>query len=53
VLIMKITLWENNPNFVKNLPIMYSNVIIIMVTASEKYRRLSYRPSYLPQTVIE
>jgi len=38
--IVKATLWENNPNFVKNLPIIYSNFIIIMVTASEKKEAL-------------
>jgi hypothetical protein len=34
VLIVKAALRENNPNFVKNLPIIYSNFIVIMVTAS-------------------
>ena len=50
--IMKRTLWENNPNFVKNLPIIYSNFIIIMVTASggKKTGGFTFVLTFVPST---
>ena len=36
VLIMKEVLWRNKCNFVKLAPIIYGNLIIILITVSEK-----------------
>jgi hypothetical protein len=36
VLIMRDTLWKNNFNFVKHIPMMYVNFLIIVVIVSEK-----------------
>jgi len=36
VLILKETLWRNKRNFVKVVPIIYGNFIIIVITVSEK-----------------
>jgi hypothetical protein len=36
VLIMKETLWKNNLNFVKDVPMIYVSLIIIVVIVSEK-----------------
>jgi hypothetical protein len=36
MLIMKETLWINNLNFVKDVPILYVNFIIIAIIVSEK-----------------
>jgi len=34
--IMKETLWENNMNFVKDIPMIYANFIIIVIVVSEE-----------------
>jgi hypothetical protein len=36
VFIMKEALWESNINFVKDVPVIYANYIIIVVVVSEE-----------------
>jgi hypothetical protein len=45
---IKKTVWKNNTNFVKDVPMIYVRFITILVTLSEKKQeaQLSYRPPY-------
>jgi len=46
---MRETLWKNNINFVKDVPVVYINLIILVIIVSEKKYKalLSCRPSYV------
>ena len=50
MLIVKETLWKNNLNFVKDVPMIYVNFIITVIIVSEgekkKVMLLLYQPSY-------
>jgi len=39
VLIITETLWENNLNFVKDVPMMYVNFVINVIVSEKKNRR--------------
>jgi hypothetical protein len=55
-LIMQETLCKNNLNFVKFVPIIYVNLIVSVVIASDKKNNealLLYRPSYQPGSFLQ
>jgi hypothetical protein len=55
VLIMKKTLWKNNLNFLKVVPMTYVNFITIVIIISEKNRRHYIRTGLhtLHKTILE
>jgi hypothetical protein len=42
VLVMKEILWKNKRNFVKDVPKIYVNLIIIVITVSEKIGGITF-----------
>ena len=46
---MKKTLWKNNLNFIKDVPMIYinCNVTVIIVSVGKNRRHYPYRPSYV------
>jgi len=43
--IMKESLWTNNVNFVKDVPMIYANFIIIAITLSGKKGGITFIPA--------
>lgn len=46
-MLMKETLRKNNPNFAKDVPALYVNLIIILITFSDKNRGIIFVPTFL------
>jgi hypothetical protein len=42
VIVMKETLWENNMDFAKDMPLSYAKFIVIVTIVSEEKNRMHY-----------